>query len=112
MMTLGGPIFTWMTNEIDQDVISLSAGPDCNRRHGVRHRQSAEEDEEAGAARINFEFHAASGDLGEEGGASGAATDRYSSNSYVGIFWPSIKITERGRQRGFVIKRPLGLGVL
>ena len=27
---------------------------------------SAEEDEEAGAARINFEFHAASGDLGEE----------------------------------------------
>lgn len=67
-MTLGGPIFTWMTNEIDQDVISLSAGPDCNRRHGVRHRQSAEEDEEAGAARINFEFHAASGDLGERSG--------------------------------------------
>ena len=65
-----------MTNEIDQDVISLSAGPDCNRRRGVRHRQSAEEDEEAGAARINFEFHAASGDLGEEGGASERSGNR------------------------------------
>ena len=31
-MTLGGPIFSRMTNEIDQDGISLSAGPDCNRR--------------------------------------------------------------------------------
>ena len=100
MPALGGPIFSRMTNGIDQDVISLRAGPaDCNRSECLPPRHHGIKEE--GSARINFEFHAASGDLGASDGGK-----QHSTNLSVGILWPSIKITAGRKvvQEGLVIK--------
>ena len=116
-MTLGGPIFSRMTNEIDQDGISLSAGPDCNRRwpppppplrrpRGATRARGREKDhrggvvgrEGRGSGENKFRISCRIG-RPRRGGASGAATDRYSTNSCVGIFL-AIDQNYRGRMEG------------